>query len=30
MRMVFRIKDIDTTRGFCRYYWKATPRSGKA
>jgi 3-hydroxy-3-methylglutaryl CoA synthase len=30
MRMVFRIKDIDTTRGFRRYYWKATPRSGKA
>jgi 3-hydroxy-3-methylglutaryl CoA synthase len=25
MRMMFRIKDIDTTRGFRRYYWKAAP-----
>ena len=25
MRMVFRIKDYDTTRGFRRYFWKATP-----
>jgi hydroxymethylglutaryl-CoA synthase len=25
MRMVFRIKDIDTQRGFRRYFWKATP-----
>jgi hydroxymethylglutaryl-CoA synthase len=30
MQMVFRIKDIDTARGFRRYYWKATPRSDKA
>lgn len=29
MRMVFRIKDIDTMRGFTRYFWKAAP-SGKA
>jgi hydroxymethylglutaryl-CoA synthase len=25
MRMVFRIKDIDTQRGFRRYFWKAAP-----
>jgi len=25
MRMMFRIKDIDNTRGFRRYYWKASP-----
>jgi 3-hydroxy-3-methylglutaryl CoA synthase len=25
MEMVFRIKDIDTLRGFTRYFWKATP-----
>ena len=25
MRMMFRIKDIDSTRGFRRYYWKASP-----
>ena len=26
MQMMFRIKDIDTARGFRRYYWKAAPR----
>ena len=25
MRMVFRVKDYDTNRGFRRYFWKATP-----
>jgi 3-hydroxy-3-methylglutaryl CoA synthase len=25
MRMVFRIKDFDTQRGFVRYFWKASP-----
>ena len=25
MRMMFRIKDIDNTRGFRRYFWKAAP-----
>ena len=25
VRMVFRIKDADTMRGFVRYFWKATP-----
>ena len=25
MRMVFRIKDVDSNRGFRRYFWKATP-----
>ena len=25
MRMMFRIKDYDTKRGFRRYFWKATP-----
>jgi hypothetical protein len=29
MRMMFRIKDIDTTRGFRRYYWKAAPAAAK-
>lgn len=27
MRMMFRIKDIDSTRGFRRYFWKAAPLS---
>ena len=33
MRMMFRIKDIDTRRGFRRYFWKAapaTPEAGRA
>jgi hydroxymethylglutaryl-CoA synthase len=25
MRMVFRVKDVDSNRGFRRYFWKATP-----
>jgi 3-hydroxy-3-methylglutaryl CoA synthase/uncharacterized OB-fold protein len=25
VRMVFRIKDLDSRRGFRRYFWKATP-----
>jgi uncharacterized OB-fold protein len=25
MRMMFRIKDVDTQRGFRRYFWKAAP-----
>ena len=25
MRMMFRVKDYDTARGFRRYFWKATP-----
>jgi len=25
MRMVFRVKDYDTVRGFTRYFWKARP-----
>jgi len=25
VRMAFRIKDVDTKRGFRRYFWKATP-----
>ncbi len=25
VRMMFRIKDIDTRRGFTKYFWKATP-----
>jgi uncharacterized OB-fold protein len=25
VRMVFRIKDADTMRGFVRYFWKAVP-----
>jgi len=28
MQMMFRIKDIDATRGFRRYYWKAAPAPG--
>jgi 3-hydroxy-3-methylglutaryl CoA synthase len=28
MRMMFRIKDIDTQRGFRRYFWKAAPAAG--
>lgn len=27
LRMVYRIKDIDKTRGYARYFWKATPIS---
>lgn len=27
VRMVFRVKDIDKTRGYARYFWKATPIS---
>ncbi|MDP6580823.1 MAG: 3-oxoacyl-[acyl-carrier-protein] synthase III C-terminal domain-containing protein [Vicinamibacterales bacterium] len=30
MRMMFRIKDYDTTRGFRRYFWKATPATHSA
>jgi len=30
MRMVFRVKDYDTRRGFRRYFWKATPVEGGA
>lgn len=30
MRMMFRIKDIDTQRGFRRYFWKAAPAAPKA
>jgi 3-hydroxy-3-methylglutaryl CoA synthase len=30
MQMMFRIKDIDTARGFRRYYWKAAPKTSKA
>ncbi len=26
LRMVFRIKDFDTKRGYRRYFWKATPK----
>lgn len=29
MQMMFRIKDIDTARGFRRYYWKAAPVAAK-
>ena len=25
VRMVFRIKSIDRSRGFVRYFWKAVP-----
>ncbi|MYE85324.1 MAG: 3-hydroxy-3-methylglutaryl CoA synthase, partial [Gammaproteobacteria bacterium] len=25
VRMVFRIKSMDSRRGFVRYFWKATP-----
>lgn len=28
MRMVFRVKDVDSQRGFRRYFWKATPVAG--
>jgi 3-hydroxy-3-methylglutaryl CoA synthase len=28
MKMVFRVKDYDTQRGFRRYFWKATPTDG--
>ena len=27
LRMVFRIKEFDTKRGFRRYFWKATPNT---
>ena len=30
MRMVFRVKDYDTVRGFNRYFWKARPTAGGA
>lgn len=30
MRMMFRVKDIDTQRGFRRYFWKAAPAAGSA
>ena len=30
MQMMFRIKDIDTARGFRRYYWKAAPAAAKS
>jgi hypothetical protein len=30
MRMTFRIKDIDTARGFVRYFWKAAPTAASA
>jgi hydroxymethylglutaryl-CoA synthase len=30
MQMMFRIKDIDSARGFRRYYWKAAPKTGNA
>ena len=30
MRMVFRVKDHDTVRGFNRYFWKARPAAGGA
>ena len=30
MRMVFRVKDYDTNRGFRRYFWKATPAENGA
>ncbi len=28
MRMMFRVKDYDSKRGFRRYFWKATPATG--
>lgn len=28
LRMAFRIKDTDTTRGYPRYFWKAVPING--
>jgi hypothetical protein len=27
MRMMFRIKENDASRGFVRYFWKAAPAS---
>ena len=30
MRMVFRVKDYDTVRGFTRYFWKARPTAEAA
>jgi 3-hydroxy-3-methylglutaryl CoA synthase len=30
MRMMFRIKDIDSQRGFRRYFWKAAPATASA
>ena len=30
MRMMFRIKDHDTQRGFTRYFWKAAPATTSA
>jgi 3-hydroxy-3-methylglutaryl CoA synthase len=30
MRMMFRVKDVDTQRGFRRYFWKAAPAGGSA
>jgi hypothetical protein len=30
MQMMFRIKDIDTARGFRRYFWKAAPVAAKS
>lgn len=29
VRMMFRIKDFDNTRGFRRYFWKATPNTAQ-
>ena len=29
MRMMFRVKDFDTQRGFRRYFWKAAPAAGE-
>ncbi|WP_246265803.1 3-oxoacyl-[acyl-carrier-protein] synthase III C-terminal domain-containing protein [Aromatoleum diolicum] len=29
LRMVFRVKDFDSKRGFRRYFWKATPARGQ-
>ena len=28
VRFVFRLKDVDRTRGFRRYFWKAAPGRG--
>lgn len=30
MRMMFRVKDYDTKRGFRRYFWKASPVGAKS
>ena len=30
LRMVYRVKDMDSLRGFRRYFWKATPVRGNA